>query len=41
MGLLLPEQPGQRPVILTDILGSEDALGDMARGVAASRLARG
>lgn len=29
MGLLLPEAPGQAPLVLTDILGSEDALGDM------------
>ena len=29
MGLVLPEQPGQEAIILTDILGSEDALGDM------------
>lgn len=29
MGLVLPEEPGQEAIILTDILGSEDALGDM------------
>ena len=29
MGLVLPEADGQEAVVLTDILGSEDALGDM------------
>jgi polyribonucleotide nucleotidyltransferase len=29
MGLVLPEAPGQSAIVLTDILGSEDALGDM------------
>ena len=29
MGLILGEDPGDNPIILTDILGLEDALGTM------------
>jgi len=36
MGLVLPEAPGQTAIVLTDILGSEDALGDMDFKVAGS-----
>ena len=33
MGLILPEEDDDaEPIILTDILGSEDALGTMAPG---------
>ena len=37
MGLVLPDEPGQEAIVLTDILGSEDALGDMDFKVAGAR----
>lgn len=37
MGLVMPDAAGQEAIILTDILGSEDALGDMDFKVAGDR----